>query len=174
MRLKSAGSNVLLLANYLGDRHADRYSEVVQSDQGLWVHPAGGGQDVFVHISAVERAGLSALNEGQHVEFEIVSNGASRRRKISRSSERLVNDQMRTIKPKLEKHFGTIAEWYLTVRCTNAACGRLIAFQKARYPGDDASVRFAVTGLPSVNCPHCKRLVRFRRDQIERRQVLLT
>ena len=43
-------------------------------NQGLWVHPAGGGQDVFVHISAVERAGLSTLNEGQHVEFEIVSN----------------------------------------------------------------------------------------------------
>jgi CspA family cold shock protein len=31
----------------------------------------GGGRDVFVHISAVERAGLSSLNEGQHVEYEI-------------------------------------------------------------------------------------------------------
>ena len=36
--------------------------------------PQGGGQDVFVHISAVERAGLSTLNEGQHVEYEVVSN----------------------------------------------------------------------------------------------------
>jgi cold shock protein len=34
----------------------------------------GGGKDVFVHISAVERAGLSTLNEGQQVEYEIVSN----------------------------------------------------------------------------------------------------
>jgi CspA family cold shock protein len=34
----------------------------------------GGGRDVFVHISAVERAGLSSLNEGQHVEFEIEDN----------------------------------------------------------------------------------------------------
>jgi CspA family cold shock protein len=34
----------------------------------------GGGRDVFVHISAVERAGLSSLNEGQHVEFEIEEN----------------------------------------------------------------------------------------------------
>jgi CspA family cold shock protein len=34
----------------------------------------GGGKDVFVHISAVERAGLSTLNEGQRVEYEIVSN----------------------------------------------------------------------------------------------------
>jgi cold shock protein len=34
----------------------------------------GGGKDVFVHISAVERAGLSSLNEGQVVEYEEVSN----------------------------------------------------------------------------------------------------
>ena len=34
----------------------------------------GGGKDVFVHISAVERAGLSTLNEGQQVDYEIVAN----------------------------------------------------------------------------------------------------
>src|SRR6266852_575872 len=39
-----------------------------------FIQPQGGGQDVFVHISAVERAGLSTLNENQDVEFEIVSN----------------------------------------------------------------------------------------------------
>ena len=33
----------------------------------------GGGKDVFVHISAVERAGLSSLNEGQAVEYEMES-----------------------------------------------------------------------------------------------------
>ena len=32
----------------------------------------GGGKDVFVHISAVERAGLSNLNEGQQIEYEEV------------------------------------------------------------------------------------------------------
>jgi CspA family cold shock protein len=39
----------------------------------------GGGKDVFVHISAVERAGLSTLNEGQTVDFELVTgrNGKS-------------------------------------------------------------------------------------------------
>ena len=49
---------------------------MVQSDKGIWVHSAfgGGGKDVFVHISAVERAGLSSLNEGQAVEYEIESN----------------------------------------------------------------------------------------------------
>ena len=39
-----------------------------------FIQPAGGGgKDVFVHISAVERAGLSTLNEGQQVEYEIIS-----------------------------------------------------------------------------------------------------
>ena len=34
---------------------------------------SGGGKDVFVHISAVEKAGLSGLNEGQVVEYEEVA-----------------------------------------------------------------------------------------------------
>ena len=40
-----------------------------------FIQPAGGGgKDVFVHISAVEKAGLSTLNEGQTVEYEEVPN----------------------------------------------------------------------------------------------------
>ena len=39
-----------------------------------FIQPEGGGRDVFVHISAVEQAGLSSLNEGQTVEYEIESN----------------------------------------------------------------------------------------------------
>jgi cold shock protein len=39
-----------------------------------FIQPQGGGQDVFVHISAVERAGLSSLVEGAKVRFDIVSN----------------------------------------------------------------------------------------------------
>jgi CspA family cold shock protein len=35
---------------------------------------SGGGKDVFVHISAVEQAGLNTLNEGQSIEYEIESN----------------------------------------------------------------------------------------------------
>jgi cold shock protein len=38
-----------------------------------FIQPQAGGQDVFVHISAVERAGLSSLNEGQQLEYEIVT-----------------------------------------------------------------------------------------------------
>lgn len=35
-----------------------------------FVQPDNGGNDVFVHISAVERAGLSSLNEGQKISFD--------------------------------------------------------------------------------------------------------
>ncbi len=38
-----------------------------------FIQPQSGGKDVFVHISAVERAGLSTLNEGQQIEFEVVA-----------------------------------------------------------------------------------------------------
>src|SRR3984893_7922357 len=39
-----------------------------------FIQPSAGGKDVFVHISAVEKAGLSTLNEGQTVEYEEVAN----------------------------------------------------------------------------------------------------
>ena len=35
-----------------------------------FIAPEGGAKDVFVHISAVERAGLQTLNEGQRVQFD--------------------------------------------------------------------------------------------------------
>jgi CspA family cold shock protein len=39
-----------------------------------FIQPQGGGKDVFVHISAVEKAGLTTLNEGQQVQYELVTN----------------------------------------------------------------------------------------------------
>ena len=39
-----------------------------------FIQPDGGGKDVFVRISAVERAGFSSLAEGAKVSYEIVSN----------------------------------------------------------------------------------------------------
>jgi CspA family cold shock protein len=38
-----------------------------------FIQPDDGGKDVFVHISAVERAGMSNLNEGQKLTFDVVS-----------------------------------------------------------------------------------------------------
>ncbi|MFM9974006.1 MAG: cold-shock protein [Beijerinckiaceae bacterium] len=42
-----------------------------------FIQPDDGGQDVFVHISAVERAGLYGLNEGQKISYEIVADRRS-------------------------------------------------------------------------------------------------
>jgi CspA family cold shock protein len=46
-----------------------------------FIQPDDGGKDVFVHISAVERAGMGALNEGQKIAFDVVAN-----RKTGKSS----------------------------------------------------------------------------------------
>ena len=50
-----------------------------------FIQPTSGGPDVFVHISAVERAGLGSLNEGQKISYEIVTD----RRNDKSSADRL-------------------------------------------------------------------------------------
>jgi len=39
-----------------------------------FIQPEGGGPDVFVHISALERAGLTDLREGQRISYEVAMN----------------------------------------------------------------------------------------------------
>jgi cold shock protein len=46
-----------------------------------FIQPDDGGRDVFVHISAVERAGMRLLNEGQKIAFDVVAD-----RKTGKSS----------------------------------------------------------------------------------------
>jgi len=53
-----------------------------------FIQPDDGGKDVFVHISAVQRAGLSGLNEGQKISYELAQDKRS-----GKSSA----DQLRTI-----------------------------------------------------------------------------
>lgn len=50
-----------------------------------FIQPEDGSQDAFVHISAVERAGLSSLNEGQKVSYELETgrNGKSSAEQLS-------------------------------------------------------------------------------------------
>ncbi len=43
-----------------------------------FIEPEDGGKDAFVHVSAVERAGLNTLNEGQVVEYELVRDAKNR------------------------------------------------------------------------------------------------
>lgn len=42
-----------------------------------FIQPDGGGKDAFVHISAVERAGLNHLTEGQRIQFDLVTDRRS-------------------------------------------------------------------------------------------------
>ena len=58
-------------------------------DKGYgFIAPDGGGNDVFVHISAVERAGLRTLNEDQKVSYEVTSD---------RKSGKLSADQLKAL-----------------------------------------------------------------------------
>ena len=59
----------------LGDRRCKGTVKWFNPTKGYgFIRPSTGDKDVFVHISAVERAGLSTLNEGQTVEYELVTN----------------------------------------------------------------------------------------------------
>ena len=51
---------------------AEQGNEVVQQREGFRVHLARGGDDVFVHFSAIEGDGYKSLTEGQAVEFDVV------------------------------------------------------------------------------------------------------
>jgi CspA family cold shock protein len=42
-----------------------------------YIQPDDGGKDVFVHISAVEQAGLKGLNEGQKINYEVLTDRRS-------------------------------------------------------------------------------------------------
>ncbi len=44
-----------------------------------FIQPAGGGKDVFVHVSALERSGIGALSEGQKVTYELQTDQRSGR-----------------------------------------------------------------------------------------------
>ena len=78
-----------------------------------FIQPMGGGGDVFVHISAVERAGLSTLNEGQTWNTRKSRTEEETRRKISKS-------------------LGDIAQWASIVAKWRISAGKL---PKKRLPG---------------------------------------
>ncbi|HKK29732.1 MAG TPA: cold-shock protein [Alphaproteobacteria bacterium] len=53
-----------------------------------FIEPSDGSKDAFVHISAVERAGLRTLSEGQQVEFELIPD---KRQRLSADNLRVVD-----------------------------------------------------------------------------------
>jgi CspA family cold shock protein len=72
----ASGRLAAILDRQPGDRSMARGTvKWFNSQKGYgFIQPQAGGKDVFVHISAVEKAGLSSLNEGQVVEYEEVPN----------------------------------------------------------------------------------------------------
>jgi cold shock protein len=54
-----------------------------------FIQPDDGGEDVFVHISVVQRAGMSSLNEGQKVVFEVVPDRKTGKRRVGRAARAL-------------------------------------------------------------------------------------
>jgi CspA family cold shock protein len=53
--------------------HGYRHGEVVHATKGFgFIQPENGGKAAFVHITAVERAGLNGLNEGQKISYDVV------------------------------------------------------------------------------------------------------
>jgi CspA family cold shock protein len=57
-----------------GGGHGSWDSEFFNVQKGFgFISPEDGSPDIFVHVSAVERAGMTTLNEGQRVSFDIVN-----------------------------------------------------------------------------------------------------
>jgi cold shock protein len=65
-----------MLGAYLDDSGSHSTSDIViNATKGYgFIQPDGGGKDVFVHISAVEKAGYTGLAEGAKVSFDVVMN----------------------------------------------------------------------------------------------------
>jgi CspA family cold shock protein len=66
---------MVLSSDYPGDDHmASGTVKWFNATKGFgFIQPNDGGKDVFVHITAVQAAGLDGLNDGQKVTFEVVS-----------------------------------------------------------------------------------------------------
>jgi len=75
LRSSRCGS-ILRAGHYLKDEHMTQGTvKWFNGQKGYgFIQPNDGGQDVFVHISVVERAGMTGLNEGQKVSFDVVPN----------------------------------------------------------------------------------------------------
>ena len=66
---------IVQLAIYLKDASMNKGTvKWFNNQKGFgFIQPDDGSKDVFVHISAVERAGMSTLNEGQKISFEVIA-----------------------------------------------------------------------------------------------------
>ena len=64
---------------------SEKGSRRINGQKGFgFIQPDGGGQDVFVHISAVERAGMDQLREGQKIKYELEDDRRSGKKSAGR------------------------------------------------------------------------------------------
>ena len=56
-----------------------------------FIQPDDGGKDAFVHVSAIERAGMNDLSEGQKISFELVTDTRSGKLSAQKTSGRLIH-----------------------------------------------------------------------------------
>ena len=76
LTIRPAVGNISRVGYYLKDEHMTHgIVKWFNGQKGYgFIQSDDGGKDVFVHISAVERAGMTNLNEGQKVSFDVVAN----------------------------------------------------------------------------------------------------
>jgi cold shock protein len=76
LTIRPAGGNISRVGYDLKDEHMTQgIVKWFNGQKGYgFIQSDDGGKDVFVHISAVERAGMTGLNEGQKVSFDVVAN----------------------------------------------------------------------------------------------------
>ena len=99
-----------------------------------FIEPSDGSKDVFVHISAVERAGLGGLAEGQKVQFELKTD--KMRGKVSAENLSLV------LRPR-NGRFTDVLEWLVSPLDPDGI-GRVLVFRAQAQPR--ASARRRATG----------------------------
>ncbi len=90
-----------------------------------FIQPDSGGKDVFVHISAVEKAGLSSLNEGAKVSYEEMENRGKTSAENLKSANGLGFDRARS------RYFSKIP---VRAPAVGARAGRSVAPNSGRSP----------------------------------------
>jgi len=80
-----------------------------------FIQPDNGGKDVFVHISAVERAGLNGLNEGQKITYDVVN---------ERGKDAAANLKVITRANTAKTPPGDPARGFLRARCSREAAAK--------------------------------------------------
>ena len=109
-----------------------------------FIQPQSGGKDVFVHISAVERAGLSSLNEGAVVDYELVAN---------KGKESAENIKVKQLQRPLRNEKPRLIGGAFIYAADSSDDHRQHARQRRAHPQTAASVSAASSKLSRLHSP---------------------